>query len=62
MENSALSPQTVFMLFPMIPRINNDRFPKSLNDWSFFQLVAGGVQLGPLSTAATDWPIVACPG
>jgi hypothetical protein len=22
------------------------------------RLVAGGVQLGPLSTAATDWPIV----
>jgi hypothetical protein len=25
-------------------------------------LVGGGVQLGPLSMAATDWPIVACPG
>jgi hypothetical protein len=24
--------------------------------------VRGGVQLGRLSTAATDWPIVACPG
>jgi hypothetical protein len=24
-------------------------------------LVGGGVQLGPLGTAATDWPIVACP-
>jgi hypothetical protein len=24
--------------------------------------VGGGVQLGPLGTAATDWPIVACPG
>jgi hypothetical protein len=22
----------------------------------------GGVQLGPLGTAATGWPIVACPG
>jgi hypothetical protein len=22
----------------------------------------GGVQLSPLGTAATDWPIVACPG
>jgi hypothetical protein len=28
----------------------------------FFRLVKGGVQLGPLGTAATDWPIVACPG
>jgi hypothetical protein len=27
-----------------------------------FRLVGGGVQLGPLGTAATDWPIVACPG
>jgi hypothetical protein len=26
------------------------------------RLVRGGVQLGPLGTAATDWPIVACPG
>jgi hypothetical protein len=25
-------------------------------------LVGAGVQLGPLGTAATDWPIVACPG
>jgi hypothetical protein len=24
--------------------------------------VGGGVQLGPLGTEATDWPIVACPG
>jgi hypothetical protein len=24
--------------------------------------VGGGVQLGPLDTAATGWPIVACPG
>jgi hypothetical protein len=24
--------------------------------------MGGGVQLGPLGTAATDWPIVACPG
>jgi hypothetical protein len=24
--------------------------------------VGGGVQLGPLGTVATDWPIVACPG
>jgi hypothetical protein len=28
----------------------------------FFHLVGGGVRLGPLGTAATDWPIVACPG
>jgi hypothetical protein len=26
------------------------------------RLVGGGVQLGPVGTAATDWPIVACPG
>jgi hypothetical protein len=25
-------------------------------------LVGGGVQLGPLGAAATDWPIIACPG
>jgi hypothetical protein len=25
-------------------------------------LVVGGVQLGPLGTAATDWPIVLAPG
>jgi hypothetical protein len=25
-------------------------------------LLGGGVQLGPLGTAAIDWPIVACPG
>jgi hypothetical protein len=25
-------------------------------------LVAGGVQLGPLGMAATDWPIVPAPG
>jgi hypothetical protein len=25
-------------------------------------LVGGGVELGPLGTAPTDWPIVACPG
>jgi hypothetical protein len=28
----------------------------------FNSLSGGGVQLGPLGTAATDWPIVACPG
>jgi hypothetical protein len=36
-----------------------------LPEFTFFfliRLVAGGVQLGPLGTAATDWPIVACPG
>jgi hypothetical protein len=27
-----------------------------------FRLVEGGVQPGPLGTAATDWPIVACLG
>jgi hypothetical protein len=25
------------------------------------RLVEGGIQMGPLSTAVTDWPIVACP-
>jgi hypothetical protein len=25
------------------------------------RLVGSGIQLGPLGTAATDWPIVACP-
>jgi hypothetical protein len=28
----------------------------------YFRLAGGGVQLGPLGTAATDWPIIACPG
>jgi hypothetical protein len=28
----------------------------------FYLLVGGGVQLGPLGTAATDWPIVPAPG
>jgi hypothetical protein len=27
-----------------------------------FPIVGGGVQLGPLGTAATDWPIVPAPG
>jgi hypothetical protein len=27
-----------------------------------FRLVGGGAQLGPLGTAATDWPIVLVPG
>jgi hypothetical protein len=27
----------------------------------YFRLLGGGVQLGPLGTAATDWPIVGCP-
>jgi hypothetical protein len=27
-----------------------------------FHLVGGGVQLGPLGTAATDWPIVPAMG
>jgi hypothetical protein len=26
------------------------------------RLLGGGVQLGPLGTAATDWPIVPAPG
>jgi hypothetical protein len=32
--------------------------------WLFLliHLLGGGVQMGPLSTAGTDWPIVACPG
>jgi hypothetical protein len=34
------------------------------NSFSFFliRLVGSGVQLGPLGTAATDWPIVTYPG
>jgi hypothetical protein len=28
----------------------------------FLTVVGGGVQLGPLSTLATDWPIVSAPG
>jgi hypothetical protein len=28
----------------------------------FISLSGGGVQLGPLGTAATDWPIVPAPG
>jgi hypothetical protein len=30
--------------------------------WLGLRLVGGGVQLGPLGTAATDWPIVPAPG
>jgi hypothetical protein len=29
-----------------------------MTEFFFFCLVGGGVQLGPLGTAATDWPIV----
>jgi hypothetical protein len=29
---------------------------------SFISLVGSGVQLGPLGTAGTDWPIVPAPG
>jgi hypothetical protein len=29
---------------------------------NLIRLVGGGVQLGPLGTAVTDWHIVACPG
>jgi hypothetical protein len=32
------------------------------NYFFLIRLVGGGVQLGTLGTAATDWPIVACPG
>jgi hypothetical protein len=28
----------------------------------FNSLSEGGVQLGPIATAATEWPIAACPG
>jgi hypothetical protein len=39
------------------------RFAKRTHRPNFFlnRLVGCGVQLGPLGTAATDWPIVACP-
>jgi hypothetical protein len=30
--------------------------------FSLIRLLGGGGQLGPLGTAVTDWPIVACPG
>jgi hypothetical protein len=34
-----------------------------ISEYFFFliRLVGCGVQLGPLGTAATDWPTVACP-
>jgi hypothetical protein len=32
------------------------------NFFFLIRIVGGGVQLGPLGKAATDWPIVACPG
>jgi hypothetical protein len=35
-------------------------FPRA--SYFLIRLVGGAVQLGPLGTAATDWPIVACPG
>jgi hypothetical protein len=40
------------------------RLEKNKQRVFFFNLLSGGygVQLGPLGTAATDWPIVACPG
>jgi hypothetical protein len=38
------------------------RVRRWLCEYSVIRLVGGGVQLGPLGTAATDWPIVACPG
>jgi hypothetical protein len=33
-----------------------------LNIFLTFRIVGGGVQLGPLGTAATDWPNVPAPG
>jgi hypothetical protein len=36
-------------------------FP-SIGFFFLIRFLGGGVQLGPLGTAATDWPIVACPG
>jgi hypothetical protein len=38
---------------------------KALNDVLLFflnRLVGSGVQLGPIGTAATDWPIIPAPG
>jgi hypothetical protein len=34
------------------------------SNWTFFliTIVGGGVQLGPLVTSATNWPIVHAPG
>jgi hypothetical protein len=60
----------IFFLKKNLPIIYFDLilFCRLLNDACIIQsiflirLVGGGVQLGPLGTAATDWPIVACPG
>jgi hypothetical protein len=35
--------------------------PPLVGEVLFYSLSGGGVQLGPLGTAATDWLIVACP-
>jgi hypothetical protein len=46
-----------------IPQINSNSYnPWRIFLYIFFNLLSGGwVQLGPLSKAATGWPIVACP-
>jgi hypothetical protein len=36
--------------------------PAALFLFFFIRIVGGGVQLGPLGMAATDWPIVPAPG
>jgi hypothetical protein len=33
-----------------------------INSFFLIGIVGGGVQLGPLGTAATNWPIVPAPG
>jgi hypothetical protein len=37
--------------------------PLVSNSWGFLiRIVGGGIQLGPLGTSATNWPIVPAPG
>jgi hypothetical protein len=42
--------------------IYENYYQPELNTCSVYRLVGGGVQLVPLGTAATDWPIVSAPG
>jgi hypothetical protein len=38
------------------------RFPGVVLKFFFNSLVGGGVQMAPLGTSATEWPIVPAPG
>jgi hypothetical protein len=54
MFNDVLVEQTVFIFMRRLVQ----------HIFLFFiliRLVGGGVQLGTIGTAVTDWPIVACP-